>query len=260
MWDLRELMLVMYPDNAFNRPDPVTGEATQVTSLGKETWERIFLGSMYVLGVSTPDTFVKARDAALIADAMLYPANSVDAHSLGKHHALIERVFAAQELGKNAQAPLGGVQMISTAVSDFTAGQEAPATPQNIAADIVGQDRINVTWDSVDNVVGYQVLKRKGASPARLFAGVPSREYIDGDLNSNGYTYVEFVTEPGYVDKGQGYGRGAGQGIEAFDYQYVVPAIKTNATGQVGFSDLSGTVKTNLKAKNVTKQVTSENQ
>lgn len=255
MWDLRELMLTMYPENSFTRPDPVTGEATQVASLGKETWERIFLGSMYVLGVSAPDTFVKARDAALIADAMLYPANSVDANSLGQHHALIERVFAARELGKNAQAPLGGVQMISTAVSDFTAGQDAPATPQNIIADIVNQDSINVTWEAVDDVIGYQVLKRKGGSPARLFAGVPGREYVDGDLTSNGYTHVEFVTEPRYLDKGQGFGRGAGQGIEAFDYQYVVRAIKANASGQVGFSDLSGTAKTKLKTKNVTKQV-----
>lgn len=258
MWDLRELMLVMYPENSFARPDPVTGEATQLASLGKETWERIFLGSMYVLGVSAPDTFVKARDAALIADAMLYPANSVDANSLGKHHALIERVFAARELGKNAQAPLGGVQMISTAVSDFTAGQEAPTAPQNVLADIVDQDSIQVTWDSVDNVIGYQVLKRKGGSPARLFAGVPGREYVDGDLTSNGYTHVEFVTEPSYLDKGQGFGRGAGQGIDAFDYQYVVRAIKTNDSGQVGFSDLSGTAKTKLRNRNVTNSVSAQ--
>ncbi|WP_191321824.1 M36 family metallopeptidase [Colwellia sp. C1TZA3] len=255
MWDFRELMLEMFPANDFVRPDPVTGEATQVASLGKETWERIFLGSMYVLGVSAPDTFVKARDATLIADAMLYPIDSTDSKSLGKHHALIERIFAARELGKNAQAPLGGVQLISTAVSDFTAGQEAPDTPQNISADIVSQDSINVSWDSVDDVIGYQVLKRKGNSPARLFAGVVGREYIDGDLSSNGYTHVEFVTEPSYLDKGQGFGRGAGQGIEAFDFQYVVRAIKTNATGQVGFSDLSGTAKTKLKAKNVTDDV-----
>ena len=255
MWDFRELMLEMFPANDFVRPDPVTGEATQVASLGKETWERIFLGSMYVLGVSAPDTFVKARDATLIADAMLYPADSRDSNSLGKHHALIERIFAARELGKNAQAPIGGVQMISTAVSDFTAGQEAPDTPRRVVADIVNQDSINVSWDSVDDVIGYQVLKRKGNSPARLFAGVAGREYIDGDLSSNGYTHVEFVTEPNYLDKGQGFGRGAGQGIEAFDFQYVVRAIKTNETGQVGFSDLSGTAKTKLKARNVTDDV-----
>ncbi|MGS2720051.1 M36 family metallopeptidase [Paraglaciecola aestuariivivens] len=257
MWDLRELMLEMYPANSFMRPDPVTGEATQVASLGKETWERIFLGAMYVLGVSAPDTFVKARDAALIADAMLYPANSVDAQSLGQHHALIERVFAAREIGINAEAPIGGVQMISTAVSDFSAAQEAPTAPQNIVADIVNLNSINVSWDAVDGVIGYQVLKRKGGSPARLFAGVPGREYVDGDLTTSGYTHVEFVTQTSYLDKGQGFGRGAGQGIDAFDYQYVVRAIKTNASGQVGFSDFSGTAKTKLKNRNVTKQVDS---
>ncbi|MBA6338344.1 M36 family metallopeptidase [Colwellia sp. BRX8-7] len=258
MWDLREIMLEMYPANDFARPDPTTGDATQLTSLGKETWERIFLGSMYILGVTAPDTFVKARDAALTADAMLYPTDSVnvDRESLGQHHAIIERVFAARELGLNASAPLGGVQMISTAVSEFTAGQVAPAAPQNIVASITNPDTIDVTWNEVDNAIGYQILKRKGGSPARLFAGVPGREYVDGDIENIGYTHVEFVTGASYSDKGQGFGRGAGQGIDAYDYQYVVRAIKVNASGQVGFSDLSGTAKTNLKQRNVTKKVT----
>jgi hypothetical protein len=256
MWDLREIMLEMYPANDFTRPDPSTGEPTQLTSLGKETWERIFLGSMYVLGVSAPDTFVKARDAALTADAMLYPADSVDAKSLGQHHAIIERVFAARELGLNASAPLGGVQMISTAVSEFTANQEAPAAPQNIVATITTPDTIEVTWNEVDNAIGYQILKRKGGSPARLFAGVPGREYVDGDIENNGYTHVEFVMGASYSDKGQGFGRGAGQGIDGYDYQYVVRAIEVNASGQVGFSKLSGTAKTNLEQINVTQKVT----
>jgi hypothetical protein len=255
MWDLRELMLDMYPANDFTRPDPSTGEPTQLTSLGKETWERIFLGSMYVLGVSAPDTFVKARDAALTADAMLYPADSVDAKSLGQHHAIIERVFAARELGLNASAPLGGVQMISTAVSEFTASQEAPAAPQNIVATITTPDTIEVTWNEVDNAIGYQILKRKGGSPARLFAGVPGREYIDGDIESNGYTHVEFVSSASYSDKGQGFGRGAGQGIDGYDYQYVVRAIEVNASGQVGFSDLSGTAKTHLETTDITDNI-----
>ncbi|MBA6346692.1 M36 family metallopeptidase [Colwellia sp. BRX8-9] len=255
MWDLREIMLEMYPANDFARPDPTTGDATQLTSLGKETWERIFLGSMYVLGVSAPDTFVKARDAALTADAMLYPADSVDAKSLGQHHAIIERVFAARELGLNASAPLGGVQMISTAVSKFTANQEAPAAPQNIVATITTPDTIEVTWNEVDNAIGYQILKRKGGSPARLFAGVPGREYVDGDIENNGYTHVEFVTSASYSDKGQGFGRGAGQGIDAYDYQYVVRAIEVNASGQVGFSDLSGTAMTQLKTTDITDNI-----
>ncbi len=254
MWDLREIMTHMYPEEQFSRPDGVTGEATDPASLGKEVWERIFLGSMYVLGVSAPDTFVKARDAVLIADSILYPQNPIDIHSKGQHHALIERVYAARELGINAEAPLGGVQAISTAMSEFTANQAGPQTPQNIVADIINNDVIRVSWNKVDNAVGYQILKRKGNSPARLFTGVEGREYIDGDQQFSGYTHVEFVTgsnTTSYEDKGQGFGRGAGQGIDALDYQYVVRAFALNENGQVGFSDLSGTAKTQLKTRNV---------
>ncbi len=257
MWDLREIMTHMYPQQQFKRPNQVTGEATDPTSLGKETWERLFLGSMYVLGISAPDTFVKARDAMLIADSILYPQNPVDINSKGRHHALIERVFAAREIGVNAEAPLGGIQAISTAVSDFTAQQAAPQAPQNVVADIVNDKVIRVSWDKIDGAVGYQILKRKGNSPARLFAGVPGREYFDGDLNHSGYTHVEFVTgenTTSYDDKGQGFGRGSGQGIEALDFQYVVRAIAVNQSGQVGFSNLSGTAKTALSAENVTDQ------
>lgn len=257
MWDLREIMTSMYPEQQFNRPNAITGEPTDPASLGKEIWERVFLGSMYVLGVSAPDTFVKTRDATLIADALLYPENPVDINSKGQHHALIERVFAAREIGINAEAPLGGVQVISSAMSAFTANQPAPATPQNVVADIVDQDTINVSWDKVDNALGYQILKRKGNNPARLFAGVEGREYIDGDASFSGYTHVEFVTGADttqYNDKGQGFGRGAGQGIEALDFQYVVRAFAFNSNNQVGFSDLSGTAKTALAREDVTDQ------
>ena len=134
MWDLRELMVALQPKQDFVRPDPVTGDPTQETNLGKETWERIFLGSMYVLGVSAPDTFVRARDAVLIADAALYPTDPLDLTSPGRHHALIERVFAARELGANAKAPIGGRQTISTVVSEFTANQAKPAAPETVVA------------------------------------------------------------------------------------------------------------------------------
>jgi hypothetical protein len=259
MWDLRELMVQMYPQSQFKRPDPVSGSATIATSLGKETWERIFLASMYVLGSSTTDTFVKARDAVLVADAILYPANVMDLNSLGQHHALIERVFAARELGANAEAPLGGVQMISTAVSDFTANQASAGAPQRVVADIIDQQSINISWQAVDGAVGYQLLKRQGGNPTRLFAGVPGREYVDGDLDFNGYTHVEFISgdNTNYIDKGQGLGRGAGQGLDALDYQYVVRSIALNESGQVGFSKLSGTAKTKLTTTNVTNKVSS---
>jgi len=258
MWDLRELMTAMYPEEDFKRPDPVTGSATIPTSQGKEAWERIFLGSMYVLGLTAPDTFVKARDAVLIADSVLYPTNPLKLDAPGFHTALIERVFAAREIGINAEAPVGGRQTISTAVSSFTANQTGPATPQNVVADIISEDEVQVSWDPIAGAVGYQLLKRKGQSPARLFAGVPDREYYEGDTQHSGYTHVEFIIgDTQYRDRGQGFGRGPGQGIDALDYQYVVRAIKPNGSGQVGFSNLSGTAVTALNAVDVSGSIRS---
>ncbi|QDG37551.1 peptidase M36 [Alteromonas mediterranea] len=256
MWDLRELMVALQPKEDFVRPDPVTGDPTQQTSLGKETWERIFLGSMYVLGVSAPDTFVRARDAVLIADAALYPSDPLDLTAPGRHHALIERVFAARELGVNAKAPLGGRQTISSAVSEFTANQDMPSTPAAIDAHIISDEAIEVTWDTVPEAFAYQVLKRKKGASTRLFTGVPNREYFDGDLTFSGFTHVEFVVgDNHYIDKGQGLGRGAGQGIDSFDYEYVVRAISLNPNQQVGFSNMSGIASTGLNAVDVSSSV-----
>ena len=256
MWDLRELMVALQPKEDFVRPDPVTGDPTQQTSLGKETWERIFLGSMYVLGVSAPDTFVRARDAVLIADAALYPSDPLDLTAPGRHHALIERVFAARELGVNAKAPLGGRQTISSAVSEFTANQDKPSTPAVIDAHIISDEAIEVTWDTVPEAFAYQVLKRKKGASTRLFTGVPNREYFDGDLTFSGFTHVEFVVDDNhYIDKGQGLGRGAGQGIDSFDYEYVVRAISLNPNQQVGFSNMSGIASTGLNAVDVSSSV-----
>ncbi|QGX60877.1 M36 family metallopeptidase [Alteromonas mediterranea] len=256
MWDLRELMVALQPKEDFVRPDPVTGDPTQQTSLGKETWERIFLGSMYVLGVSAPDTFVRARDAVLIADAALYPSDPLDLTAPGRHHALIERVFAARELGVNAKAPLGGRQTISSAVSEFTANQDKPSTPAAIDAHIISDEAIEVTWDTVPEAFAYQVLKRKKGASTRLFTGVPNREYFDGDLTFSGFTHVEFVVgDNHYIDKGQGLGRGAGQGIDSFDYEYVVRAISLNPNQQVGFSNMSGIASTALNAVDVSSSV-----
>lgn len=256
MWDLRELMVALQPANQFQRPDSVTGEPTQATSVGKETWERIFLGSMYVLGVTAPDTFVKARDAVLIADSVLYPSDPLDITAPGRHHALIERVFAAREMGANAKAPVGGRQTVSTAVSEFTASQEQPATPATIDAHIISDDAIEISWEAVPEAIAYQVLKRKKGTVSRLFTGVPNREYYEGDLSFDGFTHVEFVVgDTLYVDKGQGLGRGAGQGIDSFDYEYVVRAIAPTSNQQIGFSAMSGITSTGLDAVDVSKQV-----
>lgn len=247
LWDLRELMLQYETGGPFVRPNPVTGEPTDAISLGKETWERIFLGSMYVLGTMSPDTFVRARDATIIADSILYPSNPVDPASPGRHRALIEQVFAAREMGINAAAPSGGRQTISTSVSAFTAGQDKPSAPQNVVAEPVGTDRVRVSWDAVPDAFAYQVLKRRtdSASP-RLFDGVPGREYFDGDDPDqlSGYTHVEFTFGNGatsYVDNSQALGRSPGLGLGSFNFDYVVRAIRENDNGQVGFSDLSGT-------------------
>lgn len=258
MWDLRELMLQFQTGGPFLRPNPVTGEPTDTIELGKETWERIFLGSMYVLGTMAPDTFVRARDAAIIADSILYPANAVDPASPGRHRALIEQVFAARQMGANATAPRGGRQTISTGVSAFTAAQEKPEPPQNVTAAPAGTDRVALGWDPVPEAFAYQVLKRRtdSASP-RLFDGVPGREYVDGDDPAQlaGYTHVEFTfgnTAKVYEDVGQAIGRSPGLGLDSFNFDYVVRAIRENGNGQVGFSDLSGTAELPLEAARVT--------
>jgi len=73
MWDFREMLNRMYPQtNLFTRPIPDTGAPTKAITKGTNIYERIFLGSMYVLGTTSPDTMVKARDAMIIADKMLY--------------------------------------------------------------------------------------------------------------------------------------------------------------------------------------------
>lgn len=263
MWDLRQLMLDFQRGGPFVRPNPVTGEFSDVIELGKETWERIFLGSMYVLGAYDPDTFVAARDAVLIADSMLYPANPVDPASKGRHHALIEQVFAARELGYNAEPPIAGRQMISTAVSPFTAAQERPPAPQNVTAEPEGRDGIEIRWDAVDDAFAYQVLKRAADAPAqlRLFTGVAGREYADGDVPEQlaGYTHVEFVHDAAtaFVDRGQALGRSSSLGLDSLGFDYVVRSIRLNDNGQVGFSDLSGTAQVALEGRDVTGSLTS---
>lgn len=258
MWDLRQLMTQFETGGPFKRPNPVTGEPTDSISLGKETWERIFLGSMYVLGTMAPDTFVRARDAAIIADAILYPADPVDPASPGRHRALIEQVFAARQLGANAAAPQGGRQTISTGVSAFTASQARPEAPQNVTAEPAGTDRVTLRWDSVPEAFAYQVLKRRTDSASRrLFDGVPGREYFDGDDPEQlaGFTHVEYTfgnAATVYDDAGQALGRSPGLGLDSFNFDYVVRAIRENDNGQVGFSDLSGTAELPLEAARVT--------
>jgi hypothetical protein len=249
MWDVRQLLLQYQTGGPYKRPNPVTGLPTDPIALGKETWERLFLGSMYVLGTMSPDTFVRARDAMLVADAVLYPADPVDPATPGRHRAVIEQAFAARELGANAMAPVGGRQTISTAVSAYVAALPKPAAPQGVVATPVSATAVEVSWQPVSGAVAYEVLKRKaGGAQKRLFPGVLGREYHDGDVAAqlSGYTFVEHTYGNGattYVDRGQWVGSGAGNGLASLDYEYVVRAIAPLGAAhanQLGFSDLSG--------------------
>ena len=255
MWDIREFMTRMYPDESFVRPDPITGEPTQAANRGKETWERIFLGSMYVLGLTSPDTMVRARDAMLVADSILYPSDSVFGGP-GRHYALIERAFAARELGTHAAAPLGGRQTVSTGVSEWTAELDAPDAPQGVQTDIVDAETVEVSWQPVAGAMAYQVLKRRAGDPRRLFQGVPGREYFDGDATFSGFTHAEYVFDgTTYTDRGQGFGRGPGQGLDTLGSDYVVRAIGLSDDGQLGFSPLSGTAIVGLTTIDATDDV-----
>ncbi|MCV4683463.1 M36 family metallopeptidase, partial [Escherichia coli] len=110
-----------YPDNStFKRPRPKDGRPEKKISRGTNIFERDFLGSMYILGTTAPDTMVKARDAMIVADQLLYPSDSTNAAAPGKHRAMIEQIFAAKELGINAREVSGGKATISTQVSEFT--------------------------------------------------------------------------------------------------------------------------------------------
>lgn len=267
LWDIRQLMLSYRSGGSFVRPNQITGEASDAIPLGKELFERMFLGSMYVLGTMAPDTFVRARDALIIADDVLHPGDPLDLDAPGRHRALIERVFAAREIGKNAAAPSGGRQTISSAVSDFTAGVAKPATPQGVLAEPTADDEIRLSWEPAD-AFAYQVLKRPAGKPAeRLFAPgeqrpglAPGRDYLDGDQAFSGFTHVEYVFDgahSSYVDRGQWFATHAGLGLEDTAFDYAVRAIHVAPDGQVGFSDLSATAGVALETANVTDNVDS---
>ena len=77
MWDVREMLNRLYPeDSTYKRPQfRETAQVAKAITNGTEIFERVFLGSMYVLGTTAPDTLVKSRDAMIVADQTLYPSN-----------------------------------------------------------------------------------------------------------------------------------------------------------------------------------------
>ena len=260
MWDIREMFNRMYPQDTTNkRPQPKDGAAQKVITKGTHIFERDFLGSMYVLGTTAPDTLVKSRDAMIVADQMLYPTDASDPDSPGKHRAMIEQIFAAKELGINAVEVTGGKATISTQVSHFAGNQAAPSAPANIQV-IPASSRSNrVSWNAVSGATSYEVLKRKTANANRREEN-GKRAFNDGDESTTGFRHIAFVNgnELSFEDKGAIHEVFAPEGLNnLFDSEYVVRAIGANSTGQLGFSNLSGAARPTAARQDLTTQIDS---
>ncbi len=260
MWDIRTMMNRMYPENtSFKRPRPEDGQALKAITKGTNIFERDFLGSMYILGTTSPDTLVKSRDAMIVADQMLYPSDSTDADSPGKHRAMIEQLFAAKELGVNAVEVTGGKATISTQVTPFVGSQAAPSIPRNVKTAPATPRSLKVTWNGVTGALAYEVLKRKTALAGQREPN-GRRDYADGDASTTGYRHVGYVNANtlAFEDKGKIQEVFAPAGLNnLFDSEYVVRAIGVNSTGQLGYSNFSGSSRPNQVRQDLTKQVDS---
>jgi hypothetical protein len=256
MWDIRKLMVLYETGGNFKRPDLITGQPTVSIQLGKENWERIFLGAIYVLGAFDPDTFVRARDAMIISDAMLYPSDLNDPDSPGQHRALIEQVFASRELGLNAEAPDGGRQVISTRVSEFTGSQGKLAAPSGIIVTLSSPASATVAWQPVAGAFAYEILKREvGKENQRVNRPIFGHEYIDGDGTTDGYLHVAYVKgdQTSYLDNGYIKGAFVPRGVvNPVSAEYVVRALNVNSNRQLGVSNNSAAASVATAALNVT--------
>jgi hypothetical protein len=258
LWDIREMLNRMYPQNTqFKRPQPSDGEPLKPITKGTNIFERLFLGSMYILGTTSPDTMVKSRDALIVADQLLYSTDTTNASAPGKHRAMIEQIFAAKELGVNAVEVTGGKATISTQVTPFAGQQAAPAVPSDVVAQPASTRSISVSWEGVEGAIAYQVLKRKTALAGQREPN-GRREFNDGDSSTTGFRHVDFVdgSQQTYIDRGPINQVFAPAGLnDLFDSEYVVRAIGVNSTGQLGFSDLSGSSRPNQTRQDLTTQV-----
>jgi hypothetical protein len=277
MWELREMLNRLYPaDATYRRPAPKDGLTTKIVTNGTEIFERDFLGSMYILGTMAPDTFVKSRDALIIADQMLYSTNPADPDAPGQNRALIEQIFAAHELGINARETIANYATISTGVSEFAASQPAPQAPQNVTIAPASSKSLRVAWQPVEGAVAYEVLKRRiGMENKRelnqdQFASeygrsrdfyAPIREYDDGDQTTTGFTHVAYVdgNSSSYEDKGRVSEVFSPFGIkDLFSHEYVVRAVGGGRNGQqLGVSPLSGATRPTLVKQTLTNQIDS---
>ena len=270
MFDLRRLMIAAQPEKKFLRPAFADGKPTRQISTGQEIWERDFLASLYLLGLSSPDTFVSARDALVMADRILYSTDPSDLDAPGQHEALIWQVFASHEIGLNAQAPLGGRQTISTAVPQIALEQAHTGAPQGVLIEPASMKSVRISWQPVGGALGYEVFKRKiGTNGQRQFKGVAGRQYFEGDNEKTGWSHVEYVTggATSYEDNGVIAEALRAAGIkstnsstgfnEMFDTEYAVRAFSVNPNRQFGFSDLSGAASLNYSYADVTSAIQS---
>jgi hypothetical protein len=268
MWDLRDLFINAWPQKQFLRPAFIDGQPTRQISLGQEMWERDFLGSLYILGLTAPDTFVKARDAMVEADRILYPTDPTDLDAPGQHEALIWQVYASHEIGLNAQAPLGGRQTVSTAVPQFALDQPHLGSPQGVTVAPASAKTLRVSWQPVSGAFAYEVFKRRvGTAGRRQFKGVPDREYFDGDVQTTGWSHAGYVTagQTSFEDRGVVQEFFAPAGIkstddatgfnEMFGTEYAVRTVSVNANRQMGFGDLSAGASLNYSLADVTSAI-----
>lgn len=260
MWDIREMMNRVYPQaTTFKRPRPSDGQALKPITKGTQIFERDFLGAMYILGTTAPDTMVKTRDAMIVADQLLYSTDPSDADAPGKNRSMIEQIFAAKELGVNALEVSGGKATISTQVTPFVGSQAAPAVPANVKLSAASPRSLNVSWDAVSGAVSYEVLKRKKGFEGRREPN-GKREFADGDQSTTGFRHVAFVggNQLSYEDKGAVNTVFAPRGLDnLFDSEYVVRAIGVNTSGQLGFSDMSASSSANKQEQDLTAQIDS---
>jgi Zn-dependent metalloprotease len=269
MWDLRNLMKAAEPQLRYLRPAFLDGQPTRQISQGQETWERLHLGSIYLLGLTAPDTFVKFRDAVIEADRILYSTDPSNLDAPGQHEALIWQVFASHEMGINADTLVGGRQTISTRVPQFVANQSRSGAPQGVSVEPVSSNSLHVSWQPVSGALAYEVFKRKaGTAGQRQFAGAPLHTYFDGDPSTNGWSHVAYVLDPttSYEDKGftaEFFGpaglssSSAANGYnEMLDTEYAVRAVSINANRQAGVSDLSAGTAVNSALQDVTSSMT----
>lgn len=265
MWDLRYLLKAVEPQLSYLRPSFLDGNPTRQITKGQETWERLHLGSIYLLGLTSPDTFVKTRDAVIEADRILYSTDPSNLDAPGQHEALIWQVFASHELGINSDTVIGGRQTISTRVPQLAADQGHVGAPQGVAVEPASLKSLRVSWQPVSGAIAYEVFKRKaGTAGQRQFPGAPLHVYFDGDSSTTGWSHVTYVTAPAvsYEDKGliaEFFGpadisstAGANGFNELLGAEYAVRALSVNSNHQVGVSDLSAGAAVNSTTQDVT--------